>query len=1265
MRFTADGPLIPDELLVARDAGDVIFFCGAGVSQAEANLPSFETLSRKVIDILGSALDSPARRLLNKAFEMGRMAGVGGLLATDRVFSLLEREFEVADVRTAISEAIRPAPDCGLTAHRTLRDLATSRAGVTRLVTTNFDLLFEKCDSTLPSSGPPHLPDPRSDHDFRGIVHLHGRVDPQYLHPQDDEFVVSSADFGRAYLSEGWATRFIQALLARFQIVFVGYSADDPPVQYLLEALNLRAGDRRRLFAFQEGESGAAAALWEHRGVQAIAFDGSNGFAPLWDTLHAWAERARDVDGWYARLLAAAASGPVKQDPHVRGQIAHVISTREGARRIAVAPEPLPASWLLVFDPNQRYASPGLVAPFQEGTAEFDPFASLCLDDDASPEAADPESRFKQRKVPENAWDVLGPTRFDSEEVREPVVGALRGESADIVAALPPRLASIGDWIQRVAHQPVALWWAVQQNNLYPSIKVRIEFDLRQDSKRFPEPIHRGWRNLLAAWNDTREDPDHRRYDIEAQSRVERWSPSLVRQLADLYRPRLKVEKSFEVGHPLRWNVAIPDNIVRADVSYPRPHEPLAVPDDQLRYAVTQFRRNLELAIALEHELTGHTGLHFETSRADDDGPELSDDSYGLTGLIICFQRLVGRLVAIDIPAARAEAASWPSDDEYVFARLRIWACGTKLLSAAEAAQIFLSFSDNVFWGSLHERDLLFAFRDRWRELPEESRKALEHRLLTGSYPWPKDVRGGRERVEAFDRLSRLHWLLAAGVVFNFDVGKEIDALRLLAPEWTERAGEAAADSHAPYFYRVQTDTTPDAILETPIAKILMQAGEAERLGSLDRVRRDPFRGLATLRPARALAALSHAARHGEAPLSAWSAFLYADGRLTDSVRLVSAIAARLERLPLATLRDIVYPVSEWMERIASRLYTDAAAVLPALWNRVIDALAIGEGEHRHRPKNSWADDALNAPVGKLANLVLKDPRSSGLAAGAGYPAQWTDRLNQLLELPGDLRRHAMVIISYQLRWLYTIDPVWTEHKLLPAAENAGNDGEAFWDGVVWAGQMPSRQLFARLKPGLLARALKPRARRNGSNIIAATLLAGWGGDNDADQPEQYISDIELREVLIVSDDELRGQVIWHLKQWSSDANGLWRKRVIPFFKRVWPKQRALRTPALSARLTDFAFACGDLMPVVVELIRPMLVPARASLLYPSLRKPNAEGHSALEYPRATLDLLWAVLGEDPQQWPYKIEDVLDYLATAPETSADPRLSELRRRRER
>ncbi|PWB83544.1 MAG: hypothetical protein C3F11_06040 [Methylocystaceae bacterium] len=98
MRVIARGPDIPEELLVARDEGDVIFFCGAGVLQANARLPNFERLGRHVIRILGATLDGPRRRLLDEALEMGRMAGVGRRLATDLVFGLLERDFDARDV---------------------------------------------------------------------------------------------------------------------------------------------------------------------------------------------------------------------------------------------------------------------------------------------------------------------------------------------------------------------------------------------------------------------------------------------------------------------------------------------------------------------------------------------------------------------------------------------------------------------------------------------------------------------------------------------------------------------------------------------------------------------------------------------------------------------------------------------------------------------------------------------------------------------------------------------------------------------------------------------------------------------------------------------------------------------------------------------------------------------------------------------------------------------------------------------------------------
>ncbi len=88
-------------------------------------------------------------------------------------------------------------------------------------------------------------------------------------------------------------------------------------------------------------------------------------------------------------------------------------------------------------------------------------------------------------------------------------------------------------------------------------------------------------------------------------------------------------------------------------------------------------------------------------------------------------------------------------------------------------------------------------------------------------------------------------------------------------------------------------------------------------------------------------------------------------------------------------------------------------------------------------------------------------------------------------------------------------------------------------------------------------------------------------------------------------------------------------------------------------------------MPEIVELIIPRLVPVRGVALNMLALKTESEDYPPRRHPRAILDLLWAVLAEDPKLWPYRIEIVLSQLAQMPETSADPRLSELRRRRER
>ncbi len=70
MRFIAEGPDLPGDLLDARDEGQVIFFCGAGVSRAEAGGPSFRELADRVVTRLGSSRKSPARQLLAMSEEI-------------------------------------------------------------------------------------------------------------------------------------------------------------------------------------------------------------------------------------------------------------------------------------------------------------------------------------------------------------------------------------------------------------------------------------------------------------------------------------------------------------------------------------------------------------------------------------------------------------------------------------------------------------------------------------------------------------------------------------------------------------------------------------------------------------------------------------------------------------------------------------------------------------------------------------------------------------------------------------------------------------------------------------------------------------------------------------------------------------------------------------------------------------------------------------------------------------------------------------------
>ena len=67
---------------------------------------------------------------------------------------------------------------------------------------------------------------------FSGIVYLHGWIE------RPEPLVLTDEDFGRAYLTEGWAREFLQRLFAEFTTLFVGYSHSDVTTTYLARGLN-------------------------------------------------------------------------------------------------------------------------------------------------------------------------------------------------------------------------------------------------------------------------------------------------------------------------------------------------------------------------------------------------------------------------------------------------------------------------------------------------------------------------------------------------------------------------------------------------------------------------------------------------------------------------------------------------------------------------------------------------------------------------------------------------------------------------------------------------------------------------------------------------------------------------------------------------------------------------------------------------------------------------------------------------------------------
>lgn len=1273
MRFLPDGPDIPNELLVARDEGRVVFFCGSGVSKARAGLPDFYGLAETVLKKLGTSAESPAYELLNVAKRLKDETGLDNLISADRIFGFLERDFFSKQIESSVAMALKPPVGVDLSAHKIILDLAKTD-GKIKLITTNFDRLFDQCDSTLKTYKPPRLPDISKNEEFNGIVYLHGCSNLDYTSTDTTGFVLSSSEFGNAYLADGWATAFYKEIIQKYVVVFIGYSADDPPVQYLLEAINRKSGQFKDVYAFQVGDEIDAIAKWSHKGIRAIPYKDGNGHNALWDSLDAWSERAKSPQGWYESILEKARLGPSPLRPHERGQVAHMVSNTEGAKLFAKAEPPPPAEWICVFDSKKRLEKPGKTGSY-DARELFVPFEHYGLDSDEIPDTVQ-DNKLNSETDPLNIpWDCFTLNSNDFKEANPSSYSSSMGRNALSPAPLLPRIQYVITWLSRVSHQPCAVWWASYQDGLHPEFLRMRHRHFKDKKDEQSKLVNQAWEYIEAIWKRPQDIHGLGVYDLKSLVDTYGWDNNLLRKYIWLFEPHFQIGQAYWRGpKPPTQQVTQLKEMLQLDVGYIYRNVEIDVPDEWLIVAIGQHRRNLELALQMENEIGGY-GVSRLAPINDD---ENEDKSYtypsrtrGISSYLILFSALFQRLLTYDPDSAKNEFRKWSATDETVFCRLRIWAAGLpNFLDFNEFTNILLGISDQAFWGTNHQRDLLISLRSKWNQLPLRLKKKLEKRLLKGYIERFKDekLKVAKERA-AWGTLNRINWLNNHSCKFTFDLNEFNEKYLSRAPGWKPEFAKGAAESSLGRGGFVKTVTEYDVLLNIPISDILNTALKNNGRTENFLIEKDPFSGLCGAKPFRALQALKYSASIKEFPEWAWSAFLSREYNDKKHAKLIFVIAARICKYSDSDLTPILHCAVSWFLRFGKEIGAKSPDLFDKLFTKLIRMTKLLSSNPetavvRDGSEIDWMSETINAPAGKLTEVLYENAVFGKLEIGKSLPINWKHYAKTLLDSEGDSRRYVITALSYQIRWLYAVDPSWVEDHLISILRSSCEyDVDAFWSGLFSGTSSHSIELYSRLKQEILLLA-KPSSRINKSDfeVLASILLVGWLVVDRSTNVRCFNSN-ELRETILDTNEEFKSSLLWQLKGWvkpqddAKDSINL-PEELVRFFQEVWPLQKSAKTPTISARLCDLAFSCRFNFPKMVEVILPLITPLqRYSHIHMNI---DADDNVFTKYPSEALTLLYAALPEDVSAWPYDTDKVLKKIEeSASQLGGDERLVEL------
>ncbi|MFP5320456.1 MAG: SIR2 family protein [Acidimicrobiia bacterium] len=231
----------PEPLVEAAQEGVLVLFVGAGASRdSPSDLPDFGTLTSDIAAEANVPLTDV--ELKQPDLALGRIESLG------------------VDVHHRVAARIGAAGSSPNSLHEAIVELALATR-VPRIVTTNYDRhltdALRAVGEGIPEYRAPALP---MGDDFSGLVYLHGSLDQDTRH-----LVVTDSDFGRAYLRDAWAARFLERMFTTYTVLFIGYSHADVVMRYLARSLTARS---RRYALF----GGSDASQWRPLNIDVVRY---------------------------------------------------------------------------------------------------------------------------------------------------------------------------------------------------------------------------------------------------------------------------------------------------------------------------------------------------------------------------------------------------------------------------------------------------------------------------------------------------------------------------------------------------------------------------------------------------------------------------------------------------------------------------------------------------------------------------------------------------------------------------------------------------------------------------------------------------------------------------------------------------------------------------------------------------------------------------------------------------------------------------------